>query len=212
MTPHNIVFWEVDPQADFLLPGGKLYVPGAEKIIPNLNRLVEEARKGRVFLVSHGCQHPPDDPEFKTFPPHCIRGTAGARFVPEALTDNVRIIPNDKSFRLPADLFTFKQVVFEKQELDVFSNPHAAVAIEMLEKNAEFYVFGVVTEYCVLLAAKGLLERGRKVFIVRDAIETLDPKEGTRTLEELKALGARIVSTDEALAAVRDESSRVAPE
>jgi nicotinamidase/pyrazinamidase len=212
MTPHKIIFWEVDPQADFLLPGGKLYVPGAEKIIPNLNRLVEEARKGRVFLISHGCQHAPDDPEFQTFPPHCIRGTAGARLIPEALTDNFCIIPNEKSFRLTGDLLKNQQVVFEKQELDVFSNPHAAVVVELLGKDAEFYVFGVVTEYCVLLAANGLLDRKRKVFIVRDAIETLDPKEGSRTLEELKALGARIVSTDEALAAVRDENTRAASE
>jgi len=212
MTPHKIIFWEVDPQADFLLPGGKLYVPGAERIIPNLNRLVEEARKGRVFLISHGCQHSPDDPEFQTFPPHCIRGTAGARLISEALTDKFCIIPNEKSFRLTGDLLKNQQVVFEKQELDVFSNPHAAVVVELLGKDAEFYVFGVVTEYCVLLAAKGLLERKRKVFIVRDAIETLDPKEGSRTLEELKALGARIVSTDEALEAVRDENSRAAPE
>ena len=32
MTPRKIIFWEVDVQADFMLPGGKLYVPGAEKI------------------------------------------------------------------------------------------------------------------------------------------------------------------------------------
>src|SRR5712692_4047564 len=38
------VFWEVDAQADFMLPRGKLYAPGAEEIIPNLNRLVETVR------------------------------------------------------------------------------------------------------------------------------------------------------------------------
>ena len=33
-----------------MLPGGKLYVPGAEKIIPNIKRLVDEARaEPRVF-------------------------------------------------------------------------------------------------------------------------------------------------------------------
>jgi nicotinamidase/pyrazinamidase len=210
MTRRKIVFWEVDPQADFLLPGGKLYVPGAEKIIPNLNRLVEEARKGRVFLISHGCEHAPGDPEFKTFPPHCIRGTAGARLIPEALTEKFCVVPNEKSFHLPGDLLNYQQVVFEKQVLDVFSNPHVAIVVEKLGKDAEFFVFGVVTEYCVLLAAKGLLQRGRKVSIVRDAIETLDPKEGSRTLEELKALGAQIVTTEEAIATVRDESSRAA--
>ena len=61
-----------------MLPGGKLYVPGAEKIIPNIRRLVDEARAGRVFLVSSGDAHAPDDPEFKVFPPHCVKGTPRA--------------------------------------------------------------------------------------------------------------------------------------
>ncbi|MGC2698797.1 MAG: isochorismatase family protein, partial [Candidatus Acidiferrales bacterium] len=60
-------------------------------------------------------------------------------------------------------------------------------------------VFGVVTEYCVRFAAKGLLERGRRVSLVRDAIETLNPEDSTRTLAELTALGARLITTDEAL-------------
>jgi hypothetical protein len=29
MASEKVVFWEVDTQADFMLPGGKLYVPGA---------------------------------------------------------------------------------------------------------------------------------------------------------------------------------------
>ena len=57
MLSRNVVFWEVDAQADFMLPGGKLYVPGAEKLLPNIRRLTDAARQGRVFLVSHGCFH-----------------------------------------------------------------------------------------------------------------------------------------------------------
>jgi nicotinamidase-related amidase len=57
----------------------------------------------------------------------------------------------------------------------------------------------VVTEYCVRLAAKGLLERGRRVAIVKDAIETLNPEEARRTMAELKALGAETITTHEAL-------------
>ena len=67
-------------------------------------------------------------------------------------------------------------------------------------RDAEFVVFGVVTEYCVRLAAKGLLERGRRVSIVQDAIETLKPEDGERTVAELDALGAKFISTDQALA------------
>src|SRR5439155_735708 len=82
----DVILWEVDPQADFMLPDGKLYVPGAEKLLPNIRRLTDAARDGKVFLVSHGCFHTNDDPEFKMFPPHCVQGTPGANFVPEALT------------------------------------------------------------------------------------------------------------------------------
>jgi nicotinamidase/pyrazinamidase len=61
-------------------------------------------------------------------------------------------------------------------------------------------VFGVVTEYCVRLAAKGLLKRGRRVSVVKDAIETLNAEDGARTLAELQALGAKFITTDQALA------------
>jgi len=60
----DIIFWEVDTQADFMLPHGKLYVPGAERLLPNIRRLTDAARHGQAFLVSHGCFHTVDDPEF----------------------------------------------------------------------------------------------------------------------------------------------------
>src|SRR2546426_7537573 len=78
MFSPNVIFWEVDTQADFMVAGGKLYVPGAEKLIPNLRRLVNAAREGRVFLVSDACVHTLEDEEFKQWPPHCVRGTPGA--------------------------------------------------------------------------------------------------------------------------------------
>lgn len=195
----DVIFWEVDAQEDFMKPDGKLYVPGAEKILPHLHRLTNAAREGRVFLVSHGCIHEADDPEFAQFPPHCIRGSAGAKLVPEALAENFVTVPNESSAKFPENLPQYQQVVLEKQTLDIFESRHAESLLALLPRDAEFIVFGVVTEYCVRLAAKGLLERGRRVSVVQDAIETLNPEESQRTLTELTALGARLVTTDEAL-------------
>ncbi|MGH9733426.1 MAG: cysteine hydrolase family protein [Candidatus Acidiferrales bacterium] len=203
MISHTVIFWEVDTQVDFMLPGGKLYVPGAEKIIPNLKRLVDAAREGRVLLVSDACQHTPDDPEFKAFPPHCVRGTPGAQIVPEALADRYLMVPNERGFELPPNLFDYQQIVIEKQTLDVFENPLTDEIVNRLPKDAHYFVFGVVTEYCVRLAAKGLLERGRKVSLVQDAIETLKPEAGRRTCDELRSLEADFVSTQSALVAVQ---------
>src|SRR3981081_603661 len=202
MVSRDFVFWEVDVQADFMLPGGKLYVPGAEKLLPNIRKLTDAARRDDVFLVSHGCFHPANDPEFKQFPPHCLKGTPGAEFVPEALADNFVRVENDANAKLPEDLFKYQQIILEKQTLDVFQSRHADELVERLGSAAEFVAFGVVTEYCVSCAVKGLLKRKRRVAMVRDAIETLAPEVGEKTLAELQSLGARVVTTDEGLAQV----------
>jgi nicotinamidase/pyrazinamidase len=199
MASREVIFWEVDTQADFMLPGGKLYVPGAERLLPNIRRLTDAARQGRVFLVSHGCFHTEGDPEFKTFPPHCIQGTAGSAYVPEALTEKVLTVSNEPTAALPRDLAQYQQVLLEKQTLDIFESRHADELVKRLGKTAEFVVFGVVTEYCIRLAAKGLLERGRRVSIVKDAIETLKREDGERAVAELQALGGKFITTDQAL-------------
>ncbi len=206
-APIRRIFWDVDTQADFMLPGGKLYVPGAEKIIPNLRRLVDAARQGRVLLVSSACAHTPDDEEFREFPPHCVQGTPGQRKIPETLTTNVFVVPNVAGANLPAEVAPGLQILLEKRKLDVFTNPNAGAVLERVGRafspqEPAFTVFGVVTEYCVKYAASGLLDRGRRVEVVADAIETLNATEGKRTLDELVARGARLITTDQALAQV----------
>ncbi len=202
MLSRDFVFWEVDVQADFMLPGGKLYVPGAEKLLPNIRKLTDAARRDEVFLVSHGCFHPPNDPEFEQFPPHCLKGTPGSEFVPEALAKKFARIENRPTEKLPDDLSRYQQIVLEKQTLDIFESHHADALVERLGSSPEFVVFGVVTECCVNYAAKGLLARKRRVAVVKDAIETLDPKVGAKTISDLQNLGARLITTDEALAKV----------
>jgi nicotinamidase/pyrazinamidase len=202
MVSHDYVFWEVDVQADFLLPGGHLYVPGAEKLLPNIRRLTDAARQGRVFLVSHGCFHTPDDPEFERFPPHCVKGTAGAELVPEALAEKVARVPNDRTAKLPDDLSKYQQILLEKQTLNIFESRHADALVNQLGGQAEFVVFGVVTEYCVSFAVKGLIGRGRRVAVVQDAIETLRREDGEKAIADWKAMGARLTTTDRALSAL----------
>ncbi len=202
MVSRDFIFWEVDCQADFMLPGGKLYVLGAEKLLPNIRRLTDAARQNRVFLVSHGCFHTLDDPEFTTFPPHCVKGTTGAELVPEALTESVVRVSNEAAAQLPEDLSQYQQILLEKQTLNIFESRHADALVRRLGDRAEFVVFGVVTEYCVSFAVKGLLQRGRRVAVVGDAIETLKPDEGEKAVTEFERLGAKITTTQKALNAL----------
>ena len=208
MQKGRVVFWEVDAQQDFMLPGGKLYVPGAEKIIPNIARLVNVAREGRVLLISSACRHLADDPEFKIFPPHCVRGTPGERIIPQGLAEKVHSVPNDGTAKLPDSIFDNQQLIIEKQTLDVFGNPHTETIVNRLGKDTKYLVFGVVVEHCVYITAKAMLDRGHKVSIVKDAVETLKGADGRRSLDELKSLGTQFVSTDQAIAAIAEKTAR----
>jgi nicotinamidase/pyrazinamidase len=202
MVSRDVILWEVDLQRDFVLPGGKLYVPGAEKLLPNIKRLTDAARQGKAFLVSHGDFHTPNDPEFKIFPPHCVKGTPGAELVPEAITEKVARVPNEPDTKIPEDLSPYQQILLEKQTLSIFESRHADELVRKLGDHAEFVVFGVVTEYCVGFAVKGLIERGRRVAVVQDAIETLNKEEGEKAIAEFQRMGARMITTDQALAAL----------
>jgi len=214
MVSRSVIFWDVDTQVDFIRPGGRLHVPGAEKLIPNLALLTKAARQDRVLVLGDVCVHAPDDPEFRQFPPHCVFGTPGAEMIPETRADRILFIPNRAGTPIPEDLSTYQQVILEKQTLDVFDNPNALIALEraaqFTDPDAEFFVYGVVTEYCVRLAARGLLERGRRVALVRDAIETLKPEDGAKAISELTLLGARLITTSQALAAVAAAQSHSA--
>lgn len=212
------VLWEVDVQADFMLPGGKLYVPGAEKIIPNVNRLVEVARQGHTFLISSVDAHNLDDPELREWPPHCVKGTLGAALIPEARAARSLTIPNQRGFVLPRNLGDFRQIILQKNTLDVFDNPNTDALLARLssghargsDSGPGFLVFGVVTEFCVRCVVEGLLRRGFRVSIVNDAIQALDEKKGNAILSELQSRGARLISTDEALRLMGIRGSTVA--
>jgi nicotinamidase/pyrazinamidase len=236
MVSMDTILWEVDAQADFMLPGGKLYVPGAEKIIPNINRLVDQARQGRVLLISSADAHTPDDPEFQQWPPHCVKGTAGAELIPEAGAIRLLIIPNQSDFVFPGDLSAYQQILLKKNTLDVFDNPNTGALLAWINMQSahshcagtaadamapaavtgrsdaapDFLVFGVVTEYCVLRAADGLLRRGFHVNIVEDAIQSLEEKKGRKILDDLKSRGAQLVTTDQALALLDRRASGAA--
>src|SRR3954452_24195477 len=91
----TVVLWDVDTQGDFMLPEGKLYVPGAEETAPAMRRLVAAARASGIPHVASADDHELTDPEISdepdfanTFPPHCLRGTRGAQKIPETEQDD----------------------------------------------------------------------------------------------------------------------------
>jgi len=202
------VFWDVDTQHDFMKADGLLYVPGAESIIPNLRRLSEYARTHGIRVVASADDHVPghrelsDAPDWKTtFPPHCMRGTAGQRKIPEtALEDPLVIEPDPQD---PAALAARVKahggdILFHKHWFDVFTNPNVEPVIEALRPRT-IVLYGVATDVCDRYAVEGIVKRHPEVrlFVVADATKAIDPDAQEHLLRQWAEEGVRIVETDE---------------
>jgi len=171
------ILWDVDTQFDFMFPDGKLYVPGAEETIPAMKRLVDAARAAGIVHVASADDHELTDVEISaepdfvtTYPPHCLRGTRGARKIPE--TDQEDPVPLALE-PVPDRYLEGREFLLLKKNFDVFTNPHTERLLERLDPD-EIVVFGVATDVCDDAAIRGFLARGLKVRFVEDAARGLD--------------------------------------
>ncbi|MGA2072547.1 MAG: cysteine hydrolase family protein [Terriglobia bacterium] len=193
--PDALVFVDVDTQVDFMLPGGRLFVPHAEEIIPNLRELMLWARAHKVPIVSTSDAHVPDDPEFGQWPPHCVAGTPGQRHIPETLFPDAVVIENSAgAFHLPRGWVG--QIVVEKRVYDFTTNVNIEAILASLNQ-PRFVLFGVATEYCVRSSVLSLRKRNLPVAVVRDAIKSISEEEGGKALAAMVAAGAQLVTTAE---------------
>lgn len=189
-----LLLWDVDTQVDFMSPGGRLYVPGAEQIVPNLRRLTRWAADNDVPVISSACAHLEGDPELEEFGPHCMVGTAGQQKIAETLLSSRLVVPN----RLVEvrDLGGFRQIILEKQAFNVFTNPNADEVVRRFGENLSIVLYGVVTEICVASAAWELMERGHQVQLVSDAVCALDTAEAQAFLGEFRERGGTMAKAD----------------
>jgi len=171
------ILWDVDTQFDFMLPDGKLYVPGAEETVPAMKRLVDAARAAGIVHVASADDHELTDAEISaepdfvtTYPPHCLRGTRGARKIPE--TDQEDPVPLALE-QVPDRYLEGREFLLLKKNFDVFTNPHTERLLDRLDPD-EIVVFGVATDVCDDAAIRGFLARGLKVRFVEDAARGLD--------------------------------------
>lgn len=177
------LFWNVDTQVDFMLPEGKLYVPGAETIVPKLKILTKLASTKLIKVVNTADFHFDDskelssDPDFVlTFPPHCMAGTKGAEYITESKPENPLMFDWVKNEDISAQLAQIKQyrnIIIRKDAFNVFAgNPFTEEIISAISPETVI-VYGVATNVCVNDAVIGLAKRIKNVYVIEDAIKEL---------------------------------------
>jgi nicotinamidase/pyrazinamidase len=199
-----VILWDVDTQVDFMLPQGKLYVPGAVETIPAMARLVDAAREAGVVHVASADDHELTDPEISdepdfrnTYPPHCLRGTRGAQKIQE--TEQVdplplSLVPYPPGL-VPGLIAGRRELLLLKKNFNVFTNPNTDALLDALDPD-EIVLFGVATDVCDDAAIRGFLQRGRKVVFVEDAARGLDEERTNACTAAWSEAGVEFATVD----------------
>ena len=183
----------VDLQNDFC-PGGALGVRGGDAVVPVLNGYLDRfaAAGAPVFLTRDW--HPPVTRHFQAYggvwPPHCVQGTRGAEFHPD-LAPPAGAVVVSKGMDPEQDAYSAFQA--EDAGGRSFSTVLSQRGVRRL------YVGGLATDYCVRASALDAVRAGFEVVVLTDAIGAVDiqPGDGTRALEEMRAAGARLATRKE---------------
>jgi nicotinamidase/pyrazinamidase len=173
----------IDLQRDFM-PGGRLAVEGADRIVPLLSRHAKRAARSGVPIFLTRDWHPRRHGSFAErggpWPQHCVAGTTGAEFAGgfEIPMGSVVI---SKGSHPDRDAYS----AFEGTELD---ERLRALGVERL------FVGGIATDHCVLHTVRDALSRGYRVTVLADAIRAIDarPGDGARALGDMIERGARL--------------------
>jgi len=201
-----VIFWDVDTQADFMHPDGKLYVPDAASLVPNLKALTDCAYAAGIRIVASADDHVRGHrelsatPDFReTFPEHCMRDTPGQARIPETrLREPLVIEPDAEDPARLADRVRAHpgDILFHKHWFDVFTNANVLPVLSVLDPQ-HIVLYGVAQDVCDRYAIEGLLVHRptAKLHVVRDAMKPIDRDAGERLLHRWSDLGVQVVET-----------------
>lgn len=158
----------VDMQNDFVAEGGALHVPSANGTLPVIRDVMDRARRAGARVAYTQDWHEQDDPEFRVWPRHAVRGSKGAEIVPELTPkpqEPVMQKPRyDGFYGTPLD-----------HQLRVWGVQHVVV-------------MGTVANICVQHTAASAALRWYDVALVEDGISALSDFDLHATLRQLTFL------------------------
>ncbi len=195
MAPANEVLLVVDVQNDFC-PGGALGVRRGDEVVAPLNRLIRRFHAAGWPIVFSRDWHPARTKHFQEFggawPPHCIRGTKGARFH-RGLAIPARATILSKGMDPEVDAYSCFQGFLDDGE--PFPDWLRRRQIRRL------VIGGLATDYCVVRTAADARKAGYEVVVLEDAIRAVEASsgDGGRAMAEMRGLGAKFAPSPEVL-------------
>ena len=182
----------VDIQNDFADPEGSLAVAGGADIVPAVNQEVRWARDAEAFIVHTQDWHPESTPHFAKdggiWPVHCVAGTWGAELHPDLDVDGP-IVRKGSNGEDGYSGFTMRDPTTAEEA-------PTELAGLLRERGVErVVVCGLATDYCVKATVIDALALGWPTSVLTESIAAVEmqPGDGERALEEMRAAGAQLV-------------------
>jgi nicotinamidase/pyrazinamidase len=183
----------VDVQNDFADPDGSLAVPEAGTVMAAINREIASAVDRGATVVATQDWHPESTAHFAKdggrWPVHCVGGTWGAELDPALeIPESARRVRKGANGEDGYSGFTMR---------DPTSGETTSTELNELLRSAGIdgvVVVGLATDYCVKATALDAASLGFQTAVLTDAIAAvdLDPGDGERALEELRAAGVAL--------------------
>jgi len=160
---------------------GALKCERAERIIPNIKKIVQNARqKGIPVIYANDTHLHGIDKEFQVWKPHAVAGTKGAQVIDELKPCETDYVIHKRRYS-----------AFFATDLDVLLRE---LGIDTL------VLTGLVTNVCIQHTAADAFFRGYKVLVPEDCVEATDEEIHRNALEYMKTFyGCKITSLNETL-------------
>ena len=184
---------DIDTQKDFLLAEGKACIRNHRRVLAHIRRMMAWARSQNVPIISTAEVYPSNNGDETVG--HCIDGTDGQKKVCYTLVNNRICFAADGNTDLPRDMLRrHRQVILHKRCVDPFDEPRIDRLLSEV-RASEFILVGACLEGAVKMTALGLLQRGKKVTIIIDAVGTHNNKDAKLALRKMETKGANLIET-----------------
>jgi nicotinamidase-related amidase len=185
------VLIDVNTQKDFFLDDGKVRVGNRRRLLIHIRRIMAMARVKHIPVISISEVHP----NRNGFWGYCLDGTEGQKKIKYTLLANHASFAADNNTDLPVDLLRkYNQIILHKRCVDPFDEPRIDRLLSEIRAN-EFVLIGASAEGAVEATALGLLQRGKRVTVVVDAIGAQDKQKAKHSIRKIAAKGARLIET-----------------
>ena len=177
----------VDVQNDFC-EGGSLEVEGGAATAAAISRYLAAEGEGYPHVVASRDYHvDPGDhfsaqPDFsRSWPPHCVAGTAGARFHPDFDTGRVETVFSKGAHA--AAYSAFEGTDEAGQSLGTWLRERGVDSLD---------VTGIATDYCVRATALDAARQGFRTRVLLGLTAGVDPVTIADALDEMRAAGVEL--------------------